>query len=101
MGLHFLLEELVQEWAWVVAGLGVLEDLTLLGPGQQALVVGLAVQEPSNAEVVARSPEEKGHGEDGHSEALREKVEHQAQVRKYGDDGDVTGILGLPRIQQL
>ena len=58
----------------LVACFGVLKDLRFLRPGREALMVGLVVQEPTNAGVVAQSPEDKDHSKDRYPPFLWQKV---------------------------
>jgi hypothetical protein len=43
-------------------------------------MVGLTLEEPADAAVVAGAPEEENHGKDGHSESLGQEVQEAAKV---------------------
>ena len=64
-------------------------------------MVRLVVQEPADAGVVARAPEQEDHGKDGDPDARGKEVPHGEQVEQDGYDGDVRGVLWLRWVEQL
>ena len=64
LGLEFLLEQVVEPWARVLASRGVLEQLPPLGPSHQELVLGLDSQKVTNADIVSQSPEHEDGGKE-------------------------------------
>lgn len=70
LGLHLSLEKLIDRWMWVLASLGVLKDMRVLRPKDEAIVFGLNIQKPADACIVCSAPEEKNYGEDGYAGAF-------------------------------
>ncbi|KAH9834296.1 hypothetical protein Tdes44962_MAKER01953 [Teratosphaeria destructans] len=89
LGFHLFLEESVQLRMRVLAGVWLLQDPGLLGPDGEALVVGLVVQEPADAEVVARPPEEEDDGEDGDPNARGQDIAETTQGEQHSHNGQV------------
>lgn len=99
--LHLPLDEAVEGRMRLVVAFGIFEYLRLLGPAHEAVVVRLVMQQPANAKVIAPSPEQEDHSEDGNSQLLWEDV-HQKELAAQGhQNGYIGSVLWLRWVEQL
>jgi hypothetical protein len=101
LSLHLALDEIVQRRIRVLARLRLLEDTRVASPEDKAVVLGLAVKQPSDAGIVGGAPEEKYGGEYGYTGAFGQYVESEDQAAEDSENGYIGQILGLRGREEL
>lgn len=70
LGFHLPLEEPVDRWVWVLAGLRIFKNPRIFRPKDKPVVFGLGIEKPANACIVSGTPEEEDYGEDWYTGAF-------------------------------
>jgi hypothetical protein len=101
LGLHLALDELIQCGVRVLARLRLLKDARVSCPEDKAIVLGLAVKQPSDASIVGGAPEQKYGCKDGLAGAFGQYVECKDQAGEDSENGYVGQVLWLRGREKL
>lgn len=101
LGLHLALDQIVYGRMRVFTRLGILKYMRVLRPEDEAVVLGLAFEKPTNACIVCSSPKEEYGGENGFAGACWADVECEYQAGEHSKNGKVGKVLWLRGREKL